>query len=211
MTGILLSSILGGFFACDVTAAGQIMISRPIFCAPIIGFLLGDVMAGFYVGVLMELLWISVVPLGNAVPPDSTIVAVSATYLAAVSPFGDTKAYVLFLLLCLVPTGIIFKKIDMMHRDINSVFSRKLEERIDEGDFSWIDKITYIGALIFIVKAAIFLFVIMVLGEQMFPVIFGLFSDRVVEVFENAYFAVPAIGIGTAFTTFIFKRSQSKR
>ena len=99
----------------------------------------------------------------------------------------------------------------MIHRDFNSVFSRKLEERIDEGCFFWIDRVIYIGAAIFIGKAAIFLFVIMVLGEQMLPAVFGILGDRVVNIFENAYFAVPAIGIGTAVTTFIFKKSQSKR
>ena len=76
-------SLLGGIFVSDATAIGQLMVSRPIFCGPVIGLLLGDFVTGLYVGILMELLWISVVPLGNSVPPDSTVVAVSATYIAA--------------------------------------------------------------------------------------------------------------------------------
>jgi PTS system mannose-specific IIC component len=67
----------------DRTAAGQFMISRPIVAAPLTGLLLGDSLLGLQVGVLLELLWLGRLPVGAAIPPDDTQVAVGSTVLAA--------------------------------------------------------------------------------------------------------------------------------
>lgn len=208
---LLIASILGGIFVSDATAVGQFMISRPIFCGPVMGLILGNIEAGLYAGMIMELLWISVVPLGNAVPPDSTVVAISATYIAAQTGGDFNVGYILFLLLCLVPAGILFKKIDMIHRDFNIFFSHKLDEKIDKGDISYVEKVTYLGVLIFIVKAALFLFVIMLVGEKILPVIYSKFSTDIRKSLEEAFYIIPAIGLGTLVTTFLFKKSRSRQ
>jgi PTS system mannose-specific IIC component len=66
----------------DRTAAGQFMISRPIVAAPLTGWLLGNSMLGLQVGALLELLWLGRLPVGAAIPPDDTQVAVGSTVLA---------------------------------------------------------------------------------------------------------------------------------
>ncbi len=78
--------LIGGALAVglglDRTAAFQFMVSRPIVAAPLTGWLIGDAMAGLQIGAMIELLWLGRLPVGAAVPPDDTQVAIGATILA---------------------------------------------------------------------------------------------------------------------------------
>ncbi|MBN2406420.1 MAG: PTS sugar transporter subunit IIC [Elusimicrobia bacterium] len=207
----LIVSILGGLFVSDATAVAQIMVSRPIFCGPVIGLVLGDIFTGILVGIVMELLWISVVPLGNAVPPDSTVVAVSATYLAVQGPEEYRYGYILFVLLIIIPAGILFKKMDMIHRDFNSFFSHRLEDQLNEGNIGFIDKATYISVSIFVLKAAVFIFLLIMLGENLCPCLYGMLGSGIKKSLHESFFMIPSVGLGTAISTFIFKKSQTKK
>jgi mannose/fructose/N-acetylgalactosamine-specific phosphotransferase system component IIC len=208
---ILITSILGGIFISDATAVGQFMISRPLFCGPVIGYIMGDIVAGLYVGIIIELLWITAVPLGNAVPPDSTVVTIIAAYLAAVSGNEYGAGYIMFLLLFCIPVGILFRKLDMIHREFNSFFSRELEHKIDEGSISYIDKITYLSVLLFILKGAVFIFVFLLLGERIFPFVYSLIPADMHMALTKTMKIVPSIGLGIAITSFLFKRTTLKR
>lgn len=208
---IFIASLLGGIFVSDATAIGQFMISRPIFCGPILGLILGDIESGLYIGMIMELLWIAVVPLGNAVPPDSTVVTVLVTYISIVTGGDSGKGYIIFLLLCLVPAGILFKKIDIIHRNLNSKFSKDLEKNIEKGDISCIDRITFLSASLFILKAVIFIFLFILIGQEVLPFIYSKLGENIKVAMEEAFYVVPAIGFGTAITIFSFKKSHNKK
>lgn len=78
----LVASAAAVFAGLDRTAAFQFMISRPIVAAPLTGWLLGDPLIGLQVGALVELLWLGRLPVGAAIPPDDTQVAVGATAMA---------------------------------------------------------------------------------------------------------------------------------
>jgi len=195
----------------DAIAVGQFMISRPIFCGPVVGLFLGDIIAGLYIGMIMELLWVAVVPLGNAVPPDSTVVTIGATYVAAVNGCEPANGYMLFLILCFVPAGVLYKKIDIIHRSLNSYFIPKLDMKISEGDVSFIDKTVYLSALLFVLKASVFLLLLMILGEKIIPPVFMSLGSNLQNAMSKALFFVPALGLGVAINTFLFKKSQLKR
>lgn len=207
---LLITSLLGGLFVSDTVAIGQFMISRPIFCGPVIGLILGDVTAGLYAGMIMELIWINVVPLGNVVPPDATVVTVSVTYLAATMG-GSEKGYLVFLILCLVPVGILFKKLDIMHRDFNSFFVHKLDEKLAEGDISYIDKVVYFSVALFILKGIAFLLAVMWIGEKIFPYIYSLLGSSLRESLSEVFYIIPSVGLGVAITVFLFKQSPKRK
>ncbi|MEZ4485509.1 MAG: PTS sugar transporter subunit IIC [Syntrophotaleaceae bacterium] len=69
----------------DRTAAGQFMLCRPIVAAPLTGWLLGEASIGLQVGAMLELLWLGRLPVGAAIPPDDSQVAVGCTFLAVIS------------------------------------------------------------------------------------------------------------------------------
>jgi len=66
----------------DRVALLQSMVCRPLVAATLTGWLVGIPFAGLQVGILLELLWLGRLPVGAAIPPDDTQVAIGATVLA---------------------------------------------------------------------------------------------------------------------------------
>ena len=63
---LVLASLWAGVVALDTTAVLQIMVSRPMVACSIIGLILGNFQLGFTIGILLELLYISELPVGGA-------------------------------------------------------------------------------------------------------------------------------------------------
>jgi PTS system mannose-specific IIC component len=104
--GALVSLICG----LDRVAMLQIMISRPIVAAPLTALVLGEPMVGLQIGVMVELLWLARLPVGAAVPPDDTQVAVAASALAVILGHSFGTSGVELSLICLmvaIPLGKI--------------------------------------------------------------------------------------------------------
>ena len=78
LTGALVALICG----LDRMAVLQVMVSRPIVAAPLVAWLLGDPLVGLQIGMMVELLWLARLPVGAAIPPDDTQVAVASSVLA---------------------------------------------------------------------------------------------------------------------------------
>ena len=83
---LVLLMALGGLVALDGTALGQFMVSRPLVAATLAGALLGDVTTGFVVGGVLELFYLSVLPVGGARFPEGGPAAVVGAATAAAIP-----------------------------------------------------------------------------------------------------------------------------
>ena len=84
-TEILLVSLWGGVVATDTTAVLQIMISRPMVACSVIGLILGNFQLGFTIGVILELLYISELPVGGAHFAESNVGSVAAAAIAVLT------------------------------------------------------------------------------------------------------------------------------
>ena len=60
----------------------QIHIFRPVVVGPVVGLIMGDVQTGFAVGITVELMFLAVIFVGTAVPPNPTISTAIATGIA---------------------------------------------------------------------------------------------------------------------------------
>ena len=69
MSEMFLISTVAAVLSLDITAFGQFMVSRPIVSATLVGYMLGDANTGFWMGMTVELIWISAIPMGAAIPP----------------------------------------------------------------------------------------------------------------------------------------------
>jgi mannose/fructose/N-acetylgalactosamine-specific phosphotransferase system component IIC len=76
-------SLTLAFLNLDVLAVGQFMLSRPIVVGPLVGFLTGRPDLGLEMGALIELIWISDIPVGAHLPIDSTVLTGVAVALAS--------------------------------------------------------------------------------------------------------------------------------
>ena len=78
----LLAGLVAMLTGLDRVALVQVMISRPLVAGTLTGWALGNPLVGMEIGMLLELLWLCRLPVGAAIPPDDTQVAVGATVLA---------------------------------------------------------------------------------------------------------------------------------
>ena len=116
--GALVSLICG----LDRVAILQMMVSRPIVAAPLTAILLGEPLVGLQIGVMVELLWLARLPVGAAVPPDDTQVAIASSVLVIALGQSLDASGTELLLLCLfvaIPLGKVGQYFDRYAREYN--------------------------------------------------------------------------------------------
>ena len=205
---ILLASFIGGLLSLDVSAWGQIMVSRPIVCGPIIGLLLGDLKTGLIIGALLELIWINVISVGAAIPPDATIVAVTCVTLIMLTERTLTLgnnfqgSYRMVVLALTMPLGEIFKRIDIKQRKLNARFVHYLYREIIKGNLKALEKVNYFSLFLFFLKGFLFSLVAVSVGVYVLPRLFSYLPYGTLVGLNFAYRLMPALGLAIAFNTF---------
>ncbi len=80
---LLEACALGSFLWLDRFQIFELMLSRPIVAAPLVGWAAGSMEAGLVIGILFELLWLAYPPIGGVIPPDGSFAAIAATVVTA--------------------------------------------------------------------------------------------------------------------------------
>jgi mannose/fructose/N-acetylgalactosamine-specific phosphotransferase system component IIC len=70
---LVLLSIFGGLVALDNTEACQTMLSQPLLIGPVVGLLLNDLPSGLLIGILLQLAYLWVMPIGTPAFPDPAV------------------------------------------------------------------------------------------------------------------------------------------
>jgi len=141
MERLLLSAIVGvvaGLAAVERKGAFQLMLSRPLVLAPILGLILGDGRAGLLVGVPLELLFLGGVNLGGNLPDNETLLAAALT--AMVVPAGarlgtgvDPPLAALGLAL-LFPLALYGRRLERASEQRNAEIAAEAMQRVQAGD-----------------------------------------------------------------------------
>jgi mannose PTS system EIIC component len=74
----ILLVLLGGWIGVDSTSAGQFMVSRPVVAATLGGWMAGDPATGALLGLILEALTLTVLPVGAARYPEMGPAAIAA-------------------------------------------------------------------------------------------------------------------------------------
>jgi PTS system mannose-specific IIC component len=77
----ILLGLLGSLLILDTTIVLQSLISQPLFTCSIIGWILGDIQLGLQLGVYLQILWLSMIPVGTAIIPEGNTAAIVTTVL----------------------------------------------------------------------------------------------------------------------------------
>ena len=108
----------------------QMHIFRPVVIGPVVGLIMGDVNTGFAVGVTVELMFLAVIFVGTAVPPNPTISTAIATGIAIMGGGGTDLAVTTAL-----PVSFIGQMAETFQNSIINVFFmhrvEKAAERLD--------------------------------------------------------------------------------
>src|SRR5256885_1377669 len=77
-----IAALIGGLSAIERKGAFQLMLSRPIVLAPLLGWALGDAQGGLVLGIPLELLFLGGVNLGGSLPDNESLLAGALTAIA---------------------------------------------------------------------------------------------------------------------------------
>jgi len=205
-TGALVSLVCG----LDRTALLQIMISRPIVAAPLAAWLLGEPMVGLQIGVMVELLWLARLPVGAAIPPDDTQVAIGSTVLAVSlgNVFGTSETDLLLLcLLIAIPLGKLGQYFDHFARQYNVRLMAGAEAALDRGNLFTAEFQHLRGLLSFSLAAVGTYLVIITGGLLLVPVLRPLLHQSLLHSSSWLQLALPLVGVSVILGTINVSRA----
>lgn len=148
---IILVTILGGLVALDKTEAFQTMLSQPLVIGPLVGFLLKDIHSGIKIGILLQLIYLWVVPIGTALFPDPSVGGVVGTFgfIILLRFFPDRADLVLFFTILYVLAVAIFAGWALIRqRRLNRKLIQKADLYAEEGKILEINKLFFLGLLV---------------------------------------------------------------
>jgi mannose/fructose/N-acetylgalactosamine-specific phosphotransferase system component IIC len=202
---IILIMILGGLAALDKTEAYQTMFSQPLLCGVIVGFFLKDISTGIKMGILFQLAYLWVIPLGTAIFPDSAIGGIVGTFgFIALSRFFPTRAdLVLFFIVLYVILFSLFAGWTLIRqRKLNLKLIRKADLYAEKGETSKIGRLFFWGLWGSFGRG----FIVTGLGIlgvfALVKPIIGFFHFVPIHFFKGIEIPILGFGIGTMFYFF---------
>lgn len=205
---IIIIALIGGLISLDVTVLGQWMISRPLVSGMIIGTYLGNPWAGFKVGVIIELLFINVIPVGVAIPLDVSVVAVlSAAWYMLVNDIS--MAAMVMSICCAIPVGILFKTIDIEMRRRNVFMVHWVDSWVKRGKEKRIPLLIYIGIVLTFMRSFIFYSIVLFPGYFIINYLIEHLPAQMLQGLRLSSEVLPLLGIIVAIKSIHFKPGET--
>jgi mannose/fructose/N-acetylgalactosamine-specific phosphotransferase system component IIC len=198
---IFILALIASICALDVTAFGQFMICRPIFCAPLFGYLTGDIYTGLWLGMIIELIWINSLPLGVAVPVDIVSVSILSVFWACKFLHGSQSAAIWGIFFA-VPFAYFYRELDVLNRNFNIRIMHWVENGIKNGKENRINYGIFFSLLLFFVRIYAFYLITMTIGSWLFQGIYLQFPAVLAAGFKKAWYLLPVLGFGASLYNF---------
>ncbi len=196
----------------DRVALIQFMISRPLVAGPLTGLVLGNPLVGLEVGMLLELLWLGRLPVGAAIPPDDTQVAVGATVLAlSMGPLIGVSGMPLLILCVLVaiPLGKFGQVFDRLARQVNDRLALNGKKALAAGDYSGAERTHLLGLVSFATASLATAVMIVLCGSFILSLTAPFLIDAVREAGLSLQYSLILVGAAVLLGTINVNRSIS--
>ncbi len=208
----LLAGLVAMLTGLDRVALVQIMISRPLVAATLTGWVLGSPLVGMEIGMLLELLWLGRLPVGAAIPPDDTQVAVGATVLAlSVGPTLSLSGMPLVILsvLIAIPLGKFGQVFDRLARHVNDRLAVSGHTALMAGNTSGLERKHLLGLASFALASLATALVIVLVGSFVLYSVAPLLIGTVQEVGLSLQYSLIMVGAAVLLGTINVNRSAS--
>ncbi len=212
VTQYILVAMVAMLAGLDRVALGQFMISRPLVVAPLTGLVLGNPLLGLEVGMLLELLWLGRLPVGAAIPPDDTQVAVAATVLAlSMEPVLGVGGMPLVILcvLAAIPLGKFGQVFDRLARSFNDRLAEDGHSHILAGEFHRAERLHLLGLASFAISSLATALVIVLIGSLALLGLAPLLIGAVRDAGLSLQYSLIIVGAAALLGTMNIQRSIS--
>lgn len=201
MDNLVIFSILGAILSADITMFGQFMISRPVFCGALFGYILGDVYTGLWLGMIIEMMWVNAIPMGVAVPVDLTMIT-SLGVIWSCTFFKGSQEAAIFSLTISIPFAYLYKEVDLAGRLFNTKIMHWIEKGIEDGKEQRISNGIYLGLILFLIRTSIMYGLFLFVGGMLYKEMFSYLPIQVIIALKKAWFYLPVFGFGTILYSF---------
>ena len=185
----IVSALLAGLLGLDAVQAGQFLLSRPAFVGPLLGWLGGCPLEGARMGILLEMLYIDVIPVGGVVPPNGTAAAAVAV-MAHASGLPPSLAF-----FAGAAAGALYSPVEARLRSARSPWNSLLQAQVAAGDLNigrWLARAMLAENLTLAAYAALFAFAASLLAGV----------PRLVPGADFAYSLMPWLGLSGLYFRF---------
>jgi len=201
-------SFIGGIICLDNVAIGQFLISRPICSGPLIGWILGDIRTGLMVGTILEILWITPIPVGACVLPDIESSCIVATTVAVglVSLRRFDRLSILGIAICIsLPIAQLGHYGGVFVRRINNRISNHAVNNIEKSDhiMPWLG----LGILVFFLRHFLTCFIALAVFTPTIEFLLPILSKGLLRGFALITIWCPVLGLATI----VRKADEKKR
>lgn len=208
----LLAGLLAMLVGIDRVAFAQFMISRPIVVGPLTGLVFGNALVGLEIGMLLELLWLGRLPVGAAIPPDDTQVAVGATVLALSMErmLGlEGMPIVLLCVLTAIPLGKFGQTFDRLARNVNDRYNNQALAALENNDLPRVERLHLAGLLSFALSSLATALMIVLCGSVILFFAAPLLIDTVREAGLGLQYSLILVGAAALLGTINVNRGLS--
>jgi PTS system mannose-specific IIC component len=200
---LIIASAAGAFVCLDKIVL-QIMLSRPLVAATIVGTVMGTPLIGATAGALIEIFWANKSPLGTYTPPNDTLVSIIMVITLSIlekQPPWDFRQLLVLSVLVYLPLGIFYQKCEILPAWFNNRISEKMIQTLDLEK----ESLYSIGPLSSLVFYFCFSFVLIVFGLVcgflLIPFIVHVLPTSMSYALCMMYYVLPLIGISVVLTT----------
>jgi mannose/fructose/N-acetylgalactosamine-specific phosphotransferase system component IIC len=207
---LMVISMFGGLVALDKTEACQTMLSQPLFIGPVVGFLLHDLPSGLLLGILFQLAYLWVMPIGTAIFPDSAVGTVvgSFGFVVLTDRFpGSPNLILLLIFLFVIPFSLFAGWSLIKQRQLNSILLHKGDLYAEKASAKGFGYLFFLGLLGSFLRGSVItllgLFICLVLLKPLARLLIS------VPEFYIPNMELPVWGLGIGTMIYLFGREKN--
>lgn len=190
----LIVGLVAGIVEWDIYGWGHIQINRPLVVGLLMGLALGDPAKGLFIGASIEMIYLGVIAVGAAVPPDATSATSIAVALGILSNIDAKVAVTLA-----IPVALAAQLLQMFIWTINSALMHRADKYAETGDLGKTDRLQYFGSFLFFLQGFVPAFLAVLFGVDAVKALVNGMPGWVTTWFKVAGGMLPALGFAMLF------------
>jgi len=197
--------LVGAFLTLDTTTLVQSFVSQPVIACTMIGWLGNDIGVGIEIGMIMQFLWITNIPVGAAIIPGGNGAAMIAAALTIHLNRLYPEQYNLILILVIfyaILLSYVGAKLRSWHRNSNVFILEHIMKGVEKGDFDVLGKSILFSVVLNYLRFFIIIFVGLILGDMVLSNIIGM-TPSIWNIYAKyTMLTLWAIGLGLGMTLY---------
>lgn len=203
-------SLVGSLIVLDTTVAFQFLISQPLIACTLLGWFLGDPYLGMQIGIFLQLLWLSNMPVGASIVPEGNFAAIVITALVIrySQLFPNFYTVLIIAILFGVFISYVGGQLIIIIRKSNSYLLKKVINDIKKGNIHPLGYINIISLIFHYLGMFFAILVALNMGDFLYSGI-DFIPIEWENYFKRASFVVLGVGAGLIIPVFSERYSKT--